>query len=89
MLTSNFLLDIHSCALVLLISLVILPKFVESVDEGLLILDLNRCLTFLRAYSSESRSAQRCSKALDRLEQEVSIYRTGTRSWPPSGFPFH
>lgn len=68
--------DIHGCALVLLLSSLCLPKY-NSVDRPSLMVDWNRCLTFLREYQAQSRSASRCIRILELLEQEASLYNSG------------
>ena len=39
--------------------------------------DWNRCLTFFRDYQAQSRSASRCIRILELLEQEASSYNNG------------
>ncbi|KAI8724234.1 Zn(2)-C6 fungal-type domain-containing protein [Fusarium sp. LHS14.1] len=66
---------IHGCALVLLLSSLCLPKN-NSVDQPSLMADWDRCLTFLREYQAQSRSASRCIRILELLEQEASSYNS-------------
>ncbi|KAI8680422.1 Zn(2)-C6 fungal-type domain-containing protein [Fusarium keratoplasticum] len=69
---------IHGCALVLLLSSLCLSKY-NDVDQPSLMTDWNRCLTFLREYQVQSRSASRCIRILELLEQEASSYNSGNR----------
>ncbi|CAH0045633.1 unnamed protein product [Clonostachys solani] len=70
---------IHGCALVLLLGSLCLHKF-SDVEQHSLMADWDRCLAFLREYQSQSRSAPRCIRLLELLEQEASSYSNGSIS---------
>lgn len=76
-LISCFPVDIHGCALVLLLGSLCLHK-VSDVEQHSLMADWDRCLTFLREYQSQSQSAPRCIRLLEVLQQEASNYSNGT-----------
>jgi hypothetical protein len=69
--------DIHSSAMVFLLGYLCSLKHANIMDRTSLADGFNRCLSFLRGYESQSRSAQKCSKILDLIKQEVFTDRSG------------
>ena len=70
-------LDIHSCAIVLLLGYLCTPTHITCMDKASLASSYKRCVSFIRANRPNSRSARHCSKILTVIEQQVFRQQPG------------
>lgn len=70
--------DIHSCAIVLLLGYLCTPSYITSMNKDSLANAYNKCVVFLRGYRPISRSARRCSKVLTVIQNQVFSQPNGT-----------
>ncbi|OAA53003.1 Transcription factor [Cordyceps fumosorosea ARSEF 2679] len=77
---------VHSCAMVLLLGYLCSPTYISCMDETSLMESYNRCLSFFEESRPHLVSAQRCSKVLQLIQQQVFRYRNGPQEGNSFGF---